>query len=63
MTPTLVVRLPAAMAITALSVLLSGCGPCNRDRIEHHKKAHNDGQWVREAMRAYESKKRQHLAA
>lgn len=27
MTPTLVARLPAAVAITALSVLLSGCGP------------------------------------
>jgi len=43
--------------------VINGDGPCNRDRIEHHKKAHAEGAWVREALRSYESKKRQRLAA
>jgi ring-1,2-phenylacetyl-CoA epoxidase subunit PaaA len=43
--------------------VINGDGPCNRDRIEHHKKAHAEGAWVRDALRAYESKKRQRLAA
>lgn len=43
--------------------VINGDGPCNRDRIEHHKKAHAEGEWVRDALRAYESKKRQRLAA
>jgi len=43
--------------------VINGDGPCNRDRIEHHKKAHAEGAWVRDALRAYEGKKRQRLAA
>ncbi len=37
--------------------VISGDGPCNRDRIRHHKKAQDDGQWVRDALVAYQSKK------
>ena len=37
--------------------VISGDGPCNRDRIRHHKKAHDDGQWVRDALVAYQNKK------
>lgn len=40
--------------------VISGNGRCNRDRIAHHIKAHEAGRWVREAMRAYEDKQRQH---
>ncbi|MEX2524308.1 MAG: 1,2-phenylacetyl-CoA epoxidase subunit PaaA [Gammaproteobacteria bacterium] len=36
--------------------VISGNGPCNRQRIDHHKKAHDDGAWVREAMHAYDQK-------
>ncbi len=38
--------------------VINGDGMCNRDRISHHVKVHNEGQWVRDAMRAYEEKKR-----
>ncbi|EPJ49557.1 MAG: PaaA protein [Osedax symbiont Rs2] len=37
--------------------VISGDGPCNRDRLRHHKKADGDGQWVRDALHAYHSKK------
>ena len=33
--------------------VISGNGPCNRERLAQHKKAHADGAWVREAMAAY----------
>ena len=33
--------------------VIKGNGPCNRQRLEHHKKAHNDGSWVRQAAQAY----------
>ena len=33
--------------------VISGNGPCNRQRLAQHVKAHEDGAWVREAMRAY----------
>jgi ring-1,2-phenylacetyl-CoA epoxidase subunit PaaA len=35
------------------SRVISGNGPCNRQRLQHHTAAHEDGEWVREAMRAY----------
>lgn len=38
--------------------VLAGNGPCNRQRMQHHIKAQEEGRWVREAMRAYEAKKR-----
>jgi len=38
--------------------VIAGDGPCNRQRMTHHRRAHEDGEWVREAMHAYEQKKR-----
>jgi ring-1,2-phenylacetyl-CoA epoxidase subunit PaaA len=37
--------------------VLSGNGPCNKDRLEARNKAHDDGAWVREAASAYAEKK------
>ena len=37
---------------------MTGGGPCSRQRVSHHVEAHEEGAWVREAMTAYESKKR-----
>ena len=36
--------------------VINGSGPCNHQRIKHHKRAHDDGEWVREAVRAYRTK-------
>lgn len=36
--------------------VVNGYGPCNVERLEHHKKAHNDNAWVREAAVAYAKK-------
>lgn len=38
--------------------VINGSGPCNHQRIKHHKRAHNDGEWVREAVRAYRQKQK-----
>ena len=38
--------------------VVSGNGPCNRQRLEHHIKAQDDGAWVRAAMHAYKEKHR-----
>lgn len=37
--------------------VINGNGYCNRQRIQHHIQAHEDGAWVREAMTAYKEKK------
>jgi ring-1,2-phenylacetyl-CoA epoxidase subunit PaaA len=37
--------------------VLSGNGPCNRDRLAARRKAHADGAWVREAAAAFASKR------
>ena len=37
--------------------VVNGNGPCNKQRLNHHKKAHDDGQWVREAAKSYSQKK------
>lgn len=37
--------------------VLSGNGPCNKQRIKNHVKAHTDGAWVRAAAQAYAKKK------
>lgn len=37
--------------------VISGDGPCNRERVAHHRKAHEDGAWVREAVRAFDEKR------
>ncbi|MFC4944104.1 1,2-phenylacetyl-CoA epoxidase subunit PaaA [Pseudonocardia sp. GCM10023141] len=36
--------------------VLSGSGPCNAQRVEHRKRAHDRGAWVREAATAYAQK-------
>ena len=36
--------------------VVSGDGPCNRERLAHHTRAHDDGAWVREATHAYRAK-------
>jgi ring-1,2-phenylacetyl-CoA epoxidase subunit PaaA len=42
--------------------VLSGNGPCNRERLAARRKAHADGQWVRDAMLAYADKQRARAA-
>ena len=37
--------------------VVSGDGPCNRQRLAHHVHAQQEGEWVREAMHAYELKR------
>jgi ring-1,2-phenylacetyl-CoA epoxidase subunit PaaA len=29
--------------------VINGNGPCNQERLEHHIRAHREGEWVREA--------------
>jgi len=36
--------------------VLKGNGPCNAERIEHRRRAHDEGAWVREAAGAYADK-------
>ena len=36
--------------------VLAGNGPCNRERMQVRRKAHEDGAWVREAAQAYAEK-------
>jgi len=43
--------------------VISGNGPCNRQRLQHHIRARQDGQWVRNAMHAYELKRQARDAA
>jgi ring-1,2-phenylacetyl-CoA epoxidase subunit PaaA len=38
--------------------VISGNGPCNRQRLEHHVRAQQEGAWVRDALHAYEQKHR-----
>jgi ring-1,2-phenylacetyl-CoA epoxidase subunit PaaA len=33
--------------------VIAGDGPCNRQRLEHHKRVHEEGAWVREAAAAF----------
>ena len=42
--------------------VINGNGPCNRQRIAHHRAAHDEGAWVREAMHAYEVKRQARAA-
>lgn len=41
--------------------VIKGNGPSNKKRLDHHKKAHADGQWVREAAAAYGLKQKNKL--
>ena len=38
--------------------VISGNGMCNRQRLARHRNAHQQGAWVREALHAYEEKRR-----
>jgi len=37
--------------------VVAGNGPCNKVRLENHKRAHDEGAWVREAAAAHAKKK------
>ena len=39
--------------------VVKGKGPCNRQRLEHRRTAHEEGAWVREAAMVYADKQRQ----
>jgi ring-1,2-phenylacetyl-CoA epoxidase subunit PaaA len=39
-----------------LARVVAGDGPCNRQRVAHRRKAHEDGAWVREAAMAHARK-------
>ena len=43
--------------------VLAGNGPCNRERLQARREAHEQGAWVREAALAYAQKRRQREAA
>jgi len=38
--------------------VVKGNGPCNKQRLEARRKAHEEGAWVREAAVAYAEKRR-----
>lgn len=40
-----------------LKQVIAGNGPCNRERLANYTKAHDDGQWVRDAAEAYAKKR------
>ncbi len=40
--------------------VIAGNGPCNRERLQARRQAHDEGAWVREAVLAYNEKQRQH---
>lgn len=41
--------------------VVKGNGPCNKQRLEARNKAHQEGEWVREAALAYAAKKAERL--
>ena len=38
--------------------VINGHGPCNKQRMDHHLKYHEEGQWVREAAEVHKNKKK-----
>ncbi len=42
--------------------VIRGHGPCNRERLQARRKAHEEGAWVREAVQAYARKRQQQTA-
>ncbi|ESS50829.1 subunit of multicomponent oxygenase, phenylacetic acid degradation [Ralstonia solanacearum SD54] len=42
--------------------MLDGHGPCNRERLATRKRAHDEGEWVREAALAHARKRAAHSA-
>ena len=47
---------------TEFNQVISGNGPCNRERMNARVKAHIEGKWVRDAAAAYANKKRNKAA-
>lgn len=43
---------------TELFEVILGNGPCNAQRLQHRRRAHEEGSWVREAADAYAAKRR-----
>jgi len=43
--------------------VIAGNGPCNKQRMEKRRKAHREGEWVRDAAQAYASKQAARAAA
>lgn len=43
--------------------VVKGNGPCNKQRLDARRKAHEEGSWVREAALAYAAKKKNKTAA
>ncbi len=43
--------------------VIAGGGPCNRQRMQQRRAAHDNGAWVREAASAYAEKRRQRAEA
>ena len=43
--------------------VVAGNGPCNKQRLAKRRKAHDDGDWVREAAQAYANKQSARAAA
>ncbi|WP_236788163.1 1,2-phenylacetyl-CoA epoxidase subunit PaaA [Amycolatopsis sp. GM8] len=39
--------------------VVSGNGPCNAERVEHRRKAHEDGEWVREAAAVHAARQKE----
>ncbi|MFN8279478.1 MAG: 1,2-phenylacetyl-CoA epoxidase subunit PaaA [Saprospiraceae bacterium] len=42
--------------------VVKGNGPCNRQRLDDRRKAHEEGQWVRDAAMAYAEKRSKKIA-
>ncbi|HMX89630.1 MAG TPA: phenylacetate-CoA oxygenase subunit PaaI, partial [Saprospiraceae bacterium] len=42
--------------------VVKGNGPCNRQRLDDRRKAHEEGQWVRDAAMAYAEKRSNKIA-
>jgi ring-1,2-phenylacetyl-CoA epoxidase subunit PaaA len=40
------------------NAVINGHGPCNHERLQSRLSAHKNGEWVRDAARAYEEKQR-----
>jgi ring-1,2-phenylacetyl-CoA epoxidase subunit PaaA len=47
---------------TELFEVIKGNGPCNKERMAHRRRAHEDGAWVREAALAYADKQARRTA-
>ncbi len=43
--------------------VIAGNGPCNKQRMEKRRKAHSEGEWVRDAAQAYANKQAARAAA